>query len=62
MSDDEQQTEKTDNPARMMFLAVVILAFVWIGLFAILPAVTGKPGVTQKIQSDLQQEQNAAPR
>lgn len=61
MSDEKQPAEKAENPARMMFLAVVLLAFVWIGLFIILPAVTGKPGIAQKIQSDLQQ-QNADPR
>lgn len=52
---DADKSGTADSPARMMFLAVVLLAFVWIGLFVILPAVTGKPGVAQKMQSDLQQ-------
>lgn len=38
----------------MVFGAVVLLAFVWIAIFMVLPAITGKPGVAQKMQQDLQ--------
>ena len=50
---DKQMDEKPDH-ARMIFGAFVLLVFVWFGLFFILPAVTGKPGIAQNIQSDLQ--------
>jgi len=46
-----------DNPpssTRLAFIAIAVIAFVWLGLFVILPAVTGKPGVAQKMQSDLE--------
>lgn len=43
----------TSTP-RMVFLAVVFMLGVWVTLMVVLPAVTGKPGVVQKMQSDLQ--------
>jgi len=41
-------------PARLAFAALALIAFVWLGLFVILPAVTGKPGIAQQMQSDLE--------
>ena len=41
-------------PARLAFAALVLISFVWLGLFVILPAVTGKPGIAQQMQSDLE--------
>ena len=44
----------SSSPARLAFIAIGVIAFVWLGLFVILPAVTGKPGVAQQMQSDLE--------
>ena len=41
-------------PAGLAFAALALIAFVWLGLFVILPAVTGKPGIAQQMQSDLE--------
>lgn len=49
MDNDQQVTP------RMVFAAIVFLAFIWVGVFMILPAVTGKPGVAQQMQQDLQE-------
>ena len=46
--------DKNPSSARLAFMAVALIAFVWLGLFVILPAVTGKPGIAQKMQSDLE--------
>ncbi len=49
------------NPAKkpvdshMVFIAIALIAFVWSCIFIILPALTGKDGVAQKMQQDLQQ-------
>lgn len=45
---------KPNEQARMIFGALVLLVFVWFGLFFILPTITGKPGIAQNIQLDLQ--------
>ena len=36
-----------------VFLGAVFLAFVWVGLFIVLPAVTGKEGKLQEMQQRL---------
>lgn len=41
--------------SRMVFVAIALIAFVWTSIFIILPALTGKDGVAQKMQQDLQQ-------
>ena len=46
--------DKAPSPSRLALIAVAVIAFVWLGLFVVLPAVTGKPGVAQHIQSDLE--------
>ena len=46
--------DKDTSSSRLAFIAVAVIAFVWLGLFVILPAITGKPGVAQKMQSDLE--------
>ena len=51
---DENLNTKPNEQARMIFGALVLLVFVWFGLFFILPTITGKPGIAQDIQSDLQ--------
>ncbi|MGC6534306.1 MAG: hypothetical protein ACON4V_02020 [Parvibaculales bacterium] len=48
------------NSARLIFGAVVFLAFVWFALFFVLPMLTGQPGVAQDIQSDLQERNGDA--
>ena len=51
-----------NNPApkpldsRMVVVAIAIIAFIWVSIFIILPALTGKAGVAQKMQHDLQQK------
>ena len=42
--------------SRMVFIAIALIAFVWTSIFIILPALTGKDGVAQKMQQDLQQK------
>jgi hypothetical protein len=39
----------------MIFIAIALIAFVWMCIFIILPTLTGKDGVAQKMQQDLQQ-------
>jgi hypothetical protein len=50
-------SEKGSDPkpmeSRMVFLAVALIAFIWVCVFIILPGVTGKPGVAQQMQKDL---------
>ena len=51
--------EKSDPKpvdSRMVFIAIALIAFVWTSIFIILPALTGKDGVAQKMQQDLQQK------
>jgi hypothetical protein len=38
----------------MVFAAVALIALVWVSVFIILPALTGKAGVAQQMQEDLQ--------
>lgn len=56
MSDsNEKKADGADaSTSRMVFLAVVFMLGVWVTLMVVLPALTGKPGVVQKMQSDLQ--------
>jgi predicted secreted protein len=46
--------EKPQSTARHVFLGAVFLAFVWVGLFIVLPAVTGKEGKLQEMQQRLE--------
>ena len=50
----ENNSEPKPLDSRMVFIAIAIIAFIWVAIFIILPAVTGKAGVAQKMQ-DLQQ-------
>ena len=52
---DEKQPEGRSRDARMAFMAICLIAFVWFCLFIALPALTGKQGVAQKIQQDLEE-------
>ena len=55
-------TDKPHNQGRMVFGAIALLAFVWFGLFFVLPAISGKPGIAQKMQADLsKQSEKTAP-
>ena len=48
--------------SRLVFIAVALIAFIWVCVFIILPGVTGKPGVAQQMQQDLRpgvQKENA---
>ena len=54
MSEDESGSKPVDS--RMVFIAIALIAFVWTSIFIILPALTGKDGVAQKMQQDLQQK------
>lgn len=56
--DDEQKPQSKPTESRMVFMAVALIAFVWFCLFIALPALTGKSGVAQKIQQDLEQQQS----
>lgn len=63
MSEQNKSDEKSSaisksksQEARLVFFAVAIIAFVWFCLFIALPALTGKAGVAQKMQQDLQQK------
>ena len=51
----ENNSEPKPLDSRMVFIAIAIIAFTWVAIFIILPAVTGKAGVAQKMQQDLQQ-------
>ena len=53
MSGNNSATKPVDS--RMVFVAIALIAFVWTSIFIILPALTGKDGVAQKMQQDLQQ-------
>ena len=53
MSEDKSNPKPVDS--RMVFIAIALIAFVWSCIFIILPALTGKDGVAQKMQQDLQQ-------
>ena len=59
MSENKSQSEKSEakpSEARFVFIAVSVIALVWFCLFIVLPALTGKPGVAQKMQGDLLEE------
>ena len=51
----ENNSEPKPLDSRIAFVAIAIIAFIWVAIFIILPAVTGKAGVAQKMQQDLQQ-------
>ena len=53
MSENDSGPKPVDS--RMVFIAVALIAFVWVCVFIILPGVTGKPGVAQQMQQDLRQ-------
>ena len=53
MSENNSATKPVNS--RMVFVAIALIAFVWTSIFIILPALTGKDGVAQKMQQDLQQ-------
>ena len=53
MSENNSATKLVNS--RMVFVAIALIAFVWTSIFIILPALTGKDGVAQKMQQDLQQ-------
>lgn len=54
MSKEKSDPKPVD--CRMVFIAIALIAFVWSCIFIILPALTGKDGVAQKMQQDLQQK------
>ncbi|CAI8187767.1 MAG: Uncharacterised protein [Alphaproteobacteria bacterium] len=54
MSKEKSDPKPVDS--RMVFIAIALIAFVWTSIFIILPALTGKDGVAQKMQQDLQQK------
>jgi len=60
MSENNPQPDSPLN-SRMVFIAIVIIAFVWLAIFIILPALTGKAGVAQQMQQDLQNRNTDAP-
>ena len=53
MSENNSASKPLDS--RMVIVAIAIIAFIWVSIFIILPALTGKAGVAQKMQQDLQQ-------
>jgi hypothetical protein len=53
MSKNSSDPKPVDS--RMIFIAIALIAFVWMCIFIILPTLTGKDGVAQKMQQDLQQ-------
>ena len=60
MSENSPDPKPVDS--RMVFIAVALIAFIWVCVFIILPGVTGKPGVAQQMQQDLRpgvQKENA---
>ena len=59
MSENDSGPKPVDS--RMVFIAVALIAFVWVCVFIILPGVTGKPGVAQQMQQDLQKENANVP-
>ena len=54
MSKEKSDPKPVDS--RIVFIAIALIAFVWTSIFIILPALTGKDGVAQKMQQDLQQK------
>ena len=54
MSENNSAPKPLDS--RMVVVAIAIIAFIWVSIFIILPALTGKAGVAQKMQHDLQQK------
>ena len=60
MSENSSDPKPLDS--RLVFIAVALIAFIWVCVFIILPGVTGKPGVAQQMQQDLRpavQKENA---
>lgn len=53
MSKNNSDPEPIDS--RMVFFAIALIALIWLCIFIVLPSVSGKPGVAQKMQQDLQQ-------
>lgn len=53
MSENNSAPKPLDS--RMVVIAIAIIGFIWVSIFIILPALTGKAGVAQKMQQDLQQ-------
>jgi hypothetical protein len=51
MSENGSDPKRVDS--RLVFIAVALIAFIWVCVFIILPGVTGKPGVAQQMQQDL---------
>lgn len=51
MSENSPDPKPVDS--RMVFIAMALIALVWVCVFIILPGVTGKPGVAQQMQQDL---------
>lgn len=51
MSEDGSDPKPVDS--RLVFIAVALIAFIWVCVFIILPGITGKPGVAQQMQQDL---------
>ena len=60
---DKDETQNAPDMAtpRMIFLGVTFMVFVWVTIMVIVPAITGKPGVVQKMQSDLQNSDTPTP-
>ena len=56
MSENNSAPKPLDS--RMVFIAIALIAFVWTSIFIILPALTGKEGVAQKMQQDLKKIQD----
>lgn len=51
MSENGSDPKPVDS--RLVFIAVALIAFIWVCVFIILPGITGKPGVAQQMQQDL---------
>ena len=51
MSENRSDPKPVDS--RLVFIAVTLIAFIWVCVFIILPGITGKPGVAQQMQQDL---------
>lgn len=63
MSANNTEAEPPKNQSResrMVFIAVSFIAFIWVSLFIILPAMTGKSGIAQNMQQDLQEKTSPA--
>lgn len=46
---------------RTVFMGLLFMFFVWISVMVVLPAITGKPGVVQNMQSDLENSDTPQP-